>query len=287
MEATVVASENVLKEHGSTINPTAAFVLSSLGTAIILFSLLSTCIRYRNHDEDECVVPKNGLRALMIALTSLLVSMLLYFIYAIMLMDRDKMDYLGPMRVTGVRYQERISSTIRGGRKHYKTYYDAVYDLNWGYEWACPGMMSPDGRPGQCQSSVDVVGCSVRICQRRVCFDTEKYEALNQVEACVQHKQVFDLNATYTAYNPYMGPSQDVDWPHINAFGNCETCESKFSVATSDALADIQIAASVFLGAGCLLLIVLTYLWCRPVNSNRDVHPEPPQEKEPPPSKQL
>ena len=60
------------------------------------------------------------------------------------------------------------------------------------------------------------------ICDSTQCTPNETHTALALLQQQVE--QVFDENATYTPYDPLVGPSQDVHWPSIVAYGNCDSC---------------------------------------------------------------
>ncbi|CAB9520850.1 expressed unknown protein [Seminavis robusta] len=268
----VVVNENRLHDEGPSIDPTVATVLSSIGMAVSLIVLLVAAIKYINHQEDSAI-PKKGLIGIMLAMTSILISMVLYFVYSILV--KTPFDYLGPMRITQVRFQEQADMEVVDEKDHYHFYYDAAYDLDWGFEWACPGM-SEGTLPKQCHSSLKVEGCSATICSKRVCTEQERQAALQEVELCVQQENLFDMDANYTRFDPLMGPSQDDDWPHIDAFGDCDSCRVISSLASSATLGRLKIAGAVFVLVGIYILLLLCYYGCG-ADSKREGQP---QEKE-------
>ena len=90
---------------------------------------------------------------------------------------------------------------------------------------------------------------------------------MDRVRECVL--QYFDETATYTAYDtPLKGPSTDVDWPSIEAFGNCDTCLSEFDIASPAELERLRIATLALLGVTAFfaiasLIAVINWDWVR------------------------
>ena len=195
--------------------------------------------------------------------------MMLFFTYGEKLQQSRVVDYQGFMRITNVTYETRVEERSSGRSKIKYLVYDAVYTVDWGYNWACPGM--GDGNNHQCISTV--IGCTQDICQygifqstsddtKNPCSDQDTTIALALAEECVLTTTGYDGNATYTPYDdPHVDPSNDIDWPSLVAFGDCDTCES---FATIPSPADVQgnrIAGYVMLGLTTICFGIFIYYW--------------------------
>lgn len=264
--------ENMLDYHEEDIDPDFALALCILGLIAAAFSLcIPLCIvsrRNKRVEESKAIIKEEETYDCMIAFmcfwsVCFLTAMVLLLCYANRLRIRDDQDYRGNMRITGLaEYRERKET--RNKRPYH--YYDAVLQLDWGYEWACPS----HGAPACTTSTVKV--CETLICERGRCRSSEKNRARAKAEACVLANfgnitTLEELQEFYTPYDPTVGPSQDVDWPHLVAYGDCNTCDASLTVPTRGNLRNLRKSGLAFLGAtggGWLLTaLFVTWMWIR------------------------
>lgn len=199
------------------------------------------------------------------------------------------------MRITGVNFKLRSeshctssstdsstgSSSSTNRRCTYTTYYDADFDLNWGYQWACP-----DDNNRVCDSKLTF--CSVKVCNSQSCSFDATDEAFSRVYECAARR--YDptmVDSYYTEFDPLVGPSQDENWPSVIAYGDCGQCSSLLTVPSLQVSRIVKIIGGVFLLVAALLLLGIL-LWrvvrCyryvpRTQNKEHETKQEQPQER--------
>ena len=135
-------------EYGEAVDPIAAIVLCSIAAFVSLVLMCATFFVWPTRDCRKLTTATTGLCSFLVAIT-------LFLTHACLLREWDKHDYEGRMRVTGVKYEVTQYSTYNDllKRTDYFMYYNAVYSLDWGYEWACPAFSdSTTGQGRHCQS---------------------------------------------------------------------------------------------------------------------------------------
>ena len=248
-----MSTENQLEAHYENVNPQAAFVLCVMGliVSVVLFAGWGIAFLFSIDQESEYHVKirnRNFFYVQLLPFASLfLVAMGMLTSYSVQLKKRDSMDYQGPMRVTNVTYEDYVEETGLK-MKNYDSFARARYHLDWGYDWACPG------HPPCTKSSL--TACDSHMCDESKCNADQKEDAFRRTVECAI--LTFDPNQEYTTYDPLVGPSQDIDWPSIVAFGDCKSCEVAWSVASPEDL-EVSRVSGLFLLAvaafplGCIL----------------------------------
>lgn len=191
-----------------------------------------------------------------------LVAMGLLAVYSFQIVILNKHDYQGPMRVTNVSFKLRVEKERCRPDKDdseddvntsyqqqqqqkctYITYYDAVLDVNWGYDWACSNFEKK-----VCNSEITL--CSTRVCNAPTCMQFQEDNAYDRVYACTL--KTYDPELTYNDFDPSVGPSNDVDWPSVVAYGDCDKCDSQLTVPS------LALARGFKVAGGVVLLIAVT-----------------------------
>lgn len=256
----IIMDENLLQDHNENVNPQAAVVLCSLGlaVAVVLFVVLMYLGSEVEKSPDTCYVGSwftdDTAIPIISAVVFFLIAMGVLVAYAAHLRTRDAQDYYGKMRVTSARYEQRVeshSSTSKNKHTTYTHYYETIFTVDWGYEWACPSPYEPSGYK-VCSAST-LTSCTVQICGDSSCSDRKIQRALKETMEC--SSKVFDPTLNYTEYNPKIGPSQDVDWPNVLAYGDCDTCEVSWWVASRRQLAREHNVGLTFLGFTAVALV--------------------------------
>ncbi|CAB9507123.1 expressed unknown protein [Seminavis robusta] len=273
---TLFSVENILSDHGESVNPTFALVGSALALVIGSVALLASW--------PSC-------RILVVPLFLFVVACSLFVWYSYSLRKLDNADYQGLVRVIDVTYDKRVEVVVQNNNNNnnnnnnqqqsynhvpynsnkqerkvtYTWHYDAVVSVDWGYEWACSAHLDGSGQPKQCFSIVPL--CSQRICSRtgnsgrRSCTYESEQRALNDVRECMAKRfngtRIHSITDSYTPFDPFVGPSQDVDWPSIIAYGDCDTCEIHVDLASAETLRRIRTAGFVFLFVSLAMLAAL------------------------------
>ena len=264
-------SENHLEDHFEKVNPQAAFVLSIIGLLISLVLCTSWCCIFGHRQKKEIPNPDVFYYQGLPFVALFLIAMSLFTSYAAHLKTRDTQDYKGLMRVTNVTYKMDVVS-YGTNVKAYNSYARARYHLDWGYSWACP---TANGYKTCAGSSI--VNCSVLACDKKECKEDEEREALRQAEECAI--QTFNPSQTYTPYDPLDGPSQDIDWPNIFAYGDCDTCEVEWVVASPTQLILERASGLVFLALAAGTLGCIFYKLRRSKKEEFEQGPSPEQKQ--------
>lgn len=180
-------------------------------------------------------------------------------LYSLDLRERDAMDYQGLMRITNVtRYEEYRETPCKGA---VNTMYRAILQVDWGHTWGCPTAQPPVA----CTDS-NIRVCPTFVCDNDDCQERARESAQERLVACVRENYI-DLRQlnTYTAYDPLAGPSLDVDWPHLVAYGNCDTCEISTEIPSLGTMRKKRVAGLYMLGscpAGLLAIMVVWWQRC-------------------------
>lgn len=164
----------------------------------------------------------------------------------------DKQDYKGLMRITGWSYSDMFSHEFENHNEqtYYKHYVEADLTLDWGYTWACP---NHDNKSCTNSGSKSISKCKTLICQTHKenseCSEEEVDEGMSQVAQCANN--LFDPslaeNGYYVPYDENEGPSNDVNWPSIIGYGDCNRCTARENAPSIDALRSLRISAIFFL----------------------------------------
>lgn len=253
-------SENLLQDHGENINPNFALGLSVTLLVVALGSFMFV-MKKQKSKKCSCNV------ATVLCFVAPLVCCLaggIFLLYSTSLKERNAQDYEGLMRITDVNYVQRKEVKQENdadgpSTTKYHHYYEAVFNVNWGYEWACPDHGAP-----ACVSSI--VPCSEKVCETLsrigTCRDVELARATAKVQKCSENYlngTAFD-SSLYTLYVAVDGPSSDSSWPSIVAFGDCDSCDATFSVASPSSLKAMRSSAITVLMIGLVLVGVLVVL---------------------------
>jgi hypothetical protein len=277
MNATAsIESENILESFTEEfpIDHFAASIVfvSMIAATIICWCLLICCCG--NKLKCDCW--------LVTATIFFIISMGLLAIYSFQLDTLNRQDYLGPMRITGVYFKLRTektctsssssSSTTGGGSSSSTTqkcasttYYDAILDVNWGYDWACP-----DLNDKVCDSEVTI--CSTKACGGAGCTASQEEKAFTKVYDCAV--QTYNPDLVYEDFDSLVGPANDVNWPSVVAYGDCDKCNSQLAVPNLTVARGFKIAGGVFLliavaiACGLLVRRLMKYVRSRRGNSS-------------------
>ena len=141
------------------------------------------------------------------------------------------------MRLTGgVEYKQRKVTTRTKDPHHdnryetkYSHYYDAIIELDWGYNWGCGGNENDKSYGNIVGCTSYITKCTNFICGTSICSDDEIETAHEAVQECVK-STLYDNTTSYEPYNPNVGPSNDINWPNIIAYGDCDTCTASLTV---------------------------------------------------------
>ena len=255
-------SENNLQDHYEDVNPTVAVVLCSIALTLAILLCCTwfwTWVYVQDDWTVSWLVNDETACSLCTCLTLFFIAMCVLTAYSGQLRRRDEQDYYGKMRITNVTYEHRVE-TVEDGNEitDWEHFYEARYTLDWGYEWACPSMSLPSGYK-ECPAS-SLIACTHKICKKEHCKQSEIDEAVRATMECTL--QSYDPMQNYTSYEPRQGPSQDVDWPHVVAYGDCETCSVYWSVASPEKLANERTAGLVLLGVTAAALCVVAWQVC-------------------------
>ena len=277
LRALSMSSENLLEEHREAADPQLARIFSIIGLSVSTLALAWIALMFflhtqpRNHYSMSNFLSSYAI-GLIIVFSMFLISSSLGFVYSKDLIERDAQDYQGRMRVVNVEYKRQyktwttserdcVTTTSRsdGGTgtsncrttttRHYHHYYDTIFTLDWGYEWACGN----DGAV-QCADS-KYVYCSRTICRSRDCSSSDDERAFELAVDC--GATIFDSDRTYEPFQASKPPSQDIDWPNLVLYGDCQTCEvidSTASISTLERMGRAAIAFAAIGGAGRLIM---------------------------------
>jgi hypothetical protein len=192
----------------------------------------------------------------------------------------DNQDYKGLMRITGWAYSDTFSQSSQDHNEQtvFKHYVEADLHLDWGYSWACP-----DHGNKACTStgSNSISKCETVICQSRKqsydCSDEELRAAQLQVEQCAN--SLFDPSLAesgyYVPYDKDEGPSNDVNWPSIKAYGDCSDCSARDKAPRPDALQGLRISAIIFLVVAFSVVGGASVCWVRETKKMKDSSNQP------------
>lgn len=259
MNSTQTINENLLQGHHQDISFATAIVFC---TTALICALGALCIFLRCFFCDKKAHPwaheQLARCASIFFVTCLWFAAAAVFLgYAISLKKRDKMDYQGLMRVTGVEFKE----TQRG--KDFHPYLDPVLLLDWGYDWGCPN------NPKQCQSKLTWGNRRSRRCSQYChggCTEEDRATAEEAVMDCLNEHFGFSIETN--SYTPTeLSPSQDI-WPVTTAYGDCSTCDVSWNVVSPGTLDALSIAGFVFLSLGLLCAAIFAILLFRPRTQN-------------------
>lgn len=193
-----------------------------------------------------------------------LMALLFCLSYSSILFRYDKTDHVGMARIVGVTFEEYYRPEFKSKREKKGFHYQAVLELDWGYEWACPEFSSEEGQPKHCKSTVVPVACSIEVeGQQDLGWDKAYNEALQESQECVMTRYSFDGNmSNHTPYDPLLGPSSDIDWPTILIMGDCESCQANVYEDELFRLERLRIASFLGLGASFLCAVLTFLLGC-------------------------
>ena len=189
-------------------------------------------------------------------------------------------DYHGLMRIVDL-----VDFTFRRYKSSSKYHHYSVAVVL--VEWACPAadydenggnFTDTNSTNISCLSHLDL--CSFEVCTTKLpksnCSQVEYSYAANQTMACMN--DLFSLDGNYTEYDPLANPSSDVDWPSVEAYGNCQTCEVTLSITETATVRGLRIVCWCLLAWTILILssfVVLRKRW-RPRPRQRPILRPPP-----------
>lgn len=251
--ASSFGDENLLLDHGETVDPTVAVVLTSITFPLAVVLLVTACCCCTDAQGGTYLGEKQrGAWGVFCSAFLFFVAAVLFLTYACELQLRDRQDYLGKMRVTGFSLHERTQKVKKtygdGASTGWETYWYANLNIDWGYEWGCLESTL------QCKAS-KYAACERLACNRQLCSEDEEGLARQAVRECAL--LIYNDTATYTPFDPLVGPSQDVDWPNLELYGDCDTCEVYGGVATKQGWKKLRLAGYVFLGVSVVWAVVL------------------------------
>jgi len=262
----VVPSENQLQAHDENVDPEVARVMSklSLSIAVIAFVVLVLCpiliclVSDRSHrfccrawqPFTQCQVM--SLVILFLITSSIAVK------YSNSLQTVDDQDYQGKMRVVGVSYRQQREQEGQSKSPRYVWSYHAVFTLDWGYEWACPMHNNV-----QCKAS-EVTYCTRRICSNtngNECSSTEQEAALKLIVECAEEIYNPDNESYDMPIDWNEGPSNDLNWPSIVAYGDCNSCRATLQVPSNSRLKRLRYATLAMTCAMAFVLLIMLSMW--------------------------
>ena len=237
-------TENILENHYENVSPVPILAMAIVG---LVFSLCFCAV--------SCNAKEPQKFPLIMGNILFLAASIIAVVYAFHLRLRSAQDYHGKMRVIDVNYRERLerhssSSSSSSKKTSYKLYYDAVFTVDWGYEWACP-----DHDAVACEAS-QVIFYSDLICQASSC--SSKSHRKSEAKIRGRAELVFNPNVTYSPYSAELGPSHDIDWPSIVAFGDCNTCKVVMKVMSPNTIQRYGRASLGLISGSAFFVIV----WC-------------------------
>ena len=273
------SGDYMLDDHHESVNPKIPLILAALGVVVALLccgscmaccaGALMPCVpspshiqkqndRRRASGQEESNDPWFDLCAGPWCLGVLfLISTCFALTYTLGLQQRNAQEFHGPMRIVKVDFvtSEDYTASSCSGCHDIKIYHQEVQvTLDWGYKWACGAVAAKS-----CQSSIFLPDCQVEICRKcpngnGPCWDKcdmdKATAALAQAHNCSLNYWDF---ANFSTYVPYTAleddPSDDVDWPHVAAFGDCDTCEATFYIDSPETLYRNRVTTLVLLGA--------------------------------------
>jgi len=131
----------------------------------------------------------------------------------------------------------------------------------------CPASTVKESNPPRmCEQII-----CITISETYTCTDNESQVAQSAVTNCAN--SIFDIqqeveNGYYVPYDPTEGPSQDVNWPSLVAYGNCDNCHVTTKVPRYHALQFARAAVLVLWSIGAALVTV-SFVWvCRSSSSS-------------------
>mmetsp|Transcript_13100 Transcript_13100/g.24819 ORF Transcript_13100/g.24819 Transcript_13100/m.24819 type:complete len:400 (-) Transcript_13100:204-1403(-) len=230
------------------------------------------------------IPPRTGVQSKHIALVAatfflVIVSFLLAG-YATARRVLDVQDYKGPMRLVGwstngnqiyttEHHADEGEKSVHGRTHWWEHSLRVEFQVDWGYEWGCP-----DHNDQVCISSnvkESSPTCENIICSTTkddyACSEEEFQAALEAVTNCAN--AIFDPQGVdkgfYEPYttDPTQGPSQDVNWPHLVAYGNCNNCHVTTTAPRAHVLKGFR-AAVLVLWVVSVSLVTASLVWvCR------------------------
>ena len=207
--------ENILIEHDQSIDPRIARILTITGLVLACCCIMPPGLLWGCANRDA---PRG--KSMMTGTVCFVLSTLLFMFYASDLEELDKQEYQGLMRVVGwnvIRYTITEANPNSDEPPLSNSYFGAEVTVDWGYKWGCP-----NHNDVVCSNST-VMMCIKHACKDSRCKDENDRRAEAAALECAQ-TTIYDYNKTYTPFDPSVGPSNDVDWPSVVLFGDCDTC---------------------------------------------------------------
>ena len=287
---TTLTNENTLDEFDGILPTTPVLACSWLLVVAAIILSIASCILcccqccQTNKSSAREDVPRrrrrSGVQGKHIYLTTativLLLSSFLAAGYATARRVLDVQDYKGKMRVVGWSADNTVQTARKSKESSFESdrrveYFEhsirAELQVNWGYAWACP-----DHGDKACTTHV---GSGMPKCERILCTTSKEDDRCSQddwnaatadVANCANG--IFDPTLVdsgyYVPYDPQQGPSQDENWPHVVAYGNCNNCQVQDTAPRPGALEGMRIAVIVVLVLSFGMVGSAAVWLCRP-----------------------
>jgi len=253
MDCTTLVDENILEEHGESVNPLAAVILTTITAVLALCVVVPLGCLYGLKEYGESMEhgerPKKRGYSVLFGILSFFVASVLFMNYSYDLQELDQQDYQGKMRITGWEISRSVKTEGNSENTSYKSYFHALLQVDWGYEWACQDVTTV------CNSTSSATPvCAFWACDDDSCSEEQDQQAREAATRCAT--QFYDYDATYIPYDALLGPSQDVDWPNIVLFGDCDSCAASGSVSGASNLRRRRNTGFVFLALSILSFAV-------------------------------
>ena len=252
--------------------------------ALLVISLIALCILLCcKKCSSDC---KPAYLSGCVGVLFITLSSCLLFSYGTIGDYEDNFDYYGPMRI--IKAEVQVQFVKHGCGRDWRqkctvTELDqnkctncqslvhmAEVTVDWGYDWACPGMTH--GNTTVCQSTTFVKTCGEVACTRNEpgvrqrpgpleCTEEEHANASITAEECTRTNIFRGLDA-YPSFLPNKDPLLDINaWPTVERHGDCSTCQVEDTIPSPDLLNGLKISGLVFLFWG-IAVILTSMLMC-------------------------